>query len=95
MATLDDTTPRLVDDTWDTREEVGGGVWALHYPDGVIRIEHYCTRTRDGLTIICAPRLVEAHQVTGGLGHLTVNPSILCGDCGLHGFITDGTWRTC
>ena len=23
---------------------------------------------------------------------LTITPSILCGECGLHGFITDGQW---
>ena len=26
---------------------------------------------------------------------LTVVPSIQCGSCGLHGFITDGEWRDC
>lgn len=91
-------TPRLVEDGWDTREEVGGGIVALHYPDGAIRVEHYCTRQRDGLSIICAPALQlggGGHTATGGLGHLTVTPSILCGDCGLHGHITDGTWKAC
>lgn len=24
---------------------------------------------------------------------LTVQPSISCSDCGLHGFIVDGTWK--
>lgn len=26
---------------------------------------------------------------------LTVTPSILCTDCGCHGFITDGKWVSC
>lgn len=87
--------PALVQEGWDTREDAGHGVFALHYPDGAVRIEHTCHRTRDGLTIVCAPLLSFEHTRSGGLGHLTVTPSILCGDCGLHGYITDGTWRPC
>lgn len=26
---------------------------------------------------------------------LTVTPSVHCLDCGTHGFITDGIWRSC
>jgi hypothetical protein len=29
------------------------------------------------------------------LDPVTITPSILCPDCGLHGFVTDGTWRSC
>jgi hypothetical protein len=48
----------------------------------------------------------ESGQLSGGLlplgpegwtlvqkEPLTVTPSLLCRECGLHGFITDGEWR--
>lgn len=48
----------------------------------------------DGLFVkVVAPRLSD-HAVTGDEGALTVQPSILCRDCGLHGYITDGRWRS-
>lgn len=66
----------------------------LFYPDGSARFEHRCDRGERG-TIICAPLL----QLASG-GHrivqddpLTIEPSILCADCGTHGFVTEGRWR--
>jgi hypothetical protein len=60
----------------------------LRYADGAVRFEHRCNRGDRG-TIICAPSL-RNHEVD--LASFTVSPSILCPDCGLHGFVRDGRW---
>lgn len=67
-------------------------VRALFYEDGAVRIEHRC-RVVDDTQIVCAPalRLDEGHSVVSA-DPLTITPSILCPDCGLHGFITAGRW---
>lgn len=31
---------------------------------------------------------------TEDLAHLTISPSILCRQCGFHGFLTEGEWRS-
>jgi len=67
-------------------------VTSLHYPDGTIRIQHECNRNRDGLTLIVAPALTAPGHVVVSTDPLTITPSILCEDCGLHGYITDGAW---
>lgn len=36
------------------------------------------------------PGAWQVHQVEP----LTLTPSILCGRCGVHGFFTDGVWRS-
>lgn len=78
------------------------GFRLLYYPDGAVRFEHRCDRRERG-TIICAPALQigNGHTVTRNetrthanpQGQPTVRASILCDDCGLHGFITDGWWQ--
>ncbi|MCW2899953.1 MAG: hypothetical protein JWO67_2218 [Streptosporangiaceae bacterium] len=89
---------------FERRVPVGSGVAALFTDEpktgaSRIAIEHQCTRPRDGMTLLIAPFLTADRD--GRRGHqllsedpLTVTPSILCADCGLHGFITDGTWRS-
>lgn len=75
----------------------GHGVTTLHYPDGTIRIRHLCKTIPgdDGpLNVYVAPAL----QLDGGhrivqAEPLTVEPSILCPDCQLHGWITEGWWH--
>lgn len=71
----------------------------LFYADGTVRFEHKCDRGDRGL-VVCAPAL----QLDGG--HtittrdpvvdrgtpITVTPSILCPDCGTHGFVRNGRW---
>lgn len=65
------------------------------YPDGEYRFRHRCDRGVRGV-IVCAPALrVGPH----GPGHevvvedpLTVSPSVLCPDCGDHGFVRCGSW---
>lgn len=51
---------------------------------------HLCDRGDRG-TYVVAIDLAPGHQVNEDT--MTVTPSILCGDCGIHGFITDGIWR--
>ena len=73
---------------------LGPSYRVLFYADGSARFEHRCDRGERGV-IIAAPLL----QLANG-GHrivqdepLTIAPSILCADCGTHGFITEGRWR--
>ena len=93
------TTPDLRAPGWIARDDHGFGVSTLRYLDGTIRVEHLCFRPRDGASLLIAPTLSDVgkaggHQVLVTYP-LTISPSILCGDCGLHGFITDGEWRAC
>ena len=91
--TDDDPEIRLVETGWTDRVNLGEGRAVLFYGDGRARFEHVCHRTRDGLTIVVAPLLAL------GQGHtivqrepLTVVASIACGDCAIHGWVTDGAW---
>lgn len=54
---------------------------------------HRSTRFRtDAGVIRCAPALDPiGHQIVSS-DPLTVTPSILCLDCGLHGWVRDGRW---
>jgi len=79
----------------------GGSYGLLTYPDGSVRFEHLCDRGERGV-IITAPLLCigphaggpgGTHTLTrNGEGRPTVRASVLCYDCGTHGFITDGVW---
>jgi hypothetical protein len=76
----------------------GSEHWLVLYSEATsprvrrVGFEHLCDRGDKG-TIICAPAL----QLDGG-GHtwdpvtVTVTPSILCPDCGTHGFVRNGEW---
>lgn len=67
-------------------------VRALFYEDGTVRIEHEC-RTVDGVRLIVAPALqLGTGHIIEQANPLTVSPSILCPDCGLHGFIREDRW---
>lgn len=88
----------------ERRVDLGSGVFALFTDEpktgaSRIAIEHVCTRPRDGMTLRIAPFLTadkpnqRGHQLLSE-DPLTVTPSVLCADCGLHGFITDGVWRS-
>lgn len=72
------------------------------YDDTTVRVRHACTgggRWAPGETHVIAPALQikeGGHTFTiDDDGQPTVTPSILCPDCGLHGFVTDGIWRDC
>lgn len=86
-----DDTAVLVERGW-VRAVSAPPVRALFYKDGTVRIEHRC-RVVDGTQIVCAPalRLGEGHTLVSD-DPVTVTPSILCPDCGPHGFITEGRW---
>jgi hypothetical protein len=66
----------------------------LFMEDGEVRFSHVCRLARSGQVMRIAPRLQigDGHTVVTR-EPLTIVASILCGDCGIHGFVTDGTWR--
>lgn len=67
----------------------------LTYPDGTMRFAHVCDRKERGM-INCAPALqLEAGHRIVQLDPLTIEPSILCPDCGTHGFVRAGRWQSC
>lgn len=79
------------------------GADVVFMDDGTHLFAHVCDRrptnparsTRfraDAGVIRCAPALDPVgHQIIS-VEPLTISPSILCVDCGLHGFIRDGRW---
>jgi len=86
-----DVTP----EGWDRRLDFGGDLALLHYPNGEWRFRHRCDRGERGV-IVCAPLLSHDHSV--GVDELephvvTVAPSILCPDCGTHGWVVRSEWR--
>jgi hypothetical protein len=81
--------PDFTPDGWEAVVEVGP-VRLLRYRDGTYRVGHVCDRGDRGI-IRCAPLLGEKHTV-GWSGRPSVYPSILCPDCGLHGFVRGGQW---
>jgi hypothetical protein len=62
-------------------------------PDDV-RFMHRCDRTAvDRGVVICAPRLqIGAGHAVVATSPLTIVPSILCPDCGTHGFVKGDVW---
>lgn len=89
---MTDQVPNLTPAGYIARHD-HGRVHTLHYPDGTIRIGHKCIRPRDGSTLIVAPALTTPGHVVVSTDPVTITPSILCEDCGMHGYITDGVWR--
>lgn len=67
----------------------GSDAWGFH---------HECSswsdeQEPDGVFVkVVAPRLTN-HTMTLGETGMTVRASILCPDCGVHGFITDDRWE--
>lgn len=105
MSTRD--LPDAVDQGYDTRfplaqHETGdrtpveeGGVRLLQYRDGTYRVEHRCACP--GLpesAIYAAPKLdPDGHRVSfDEEGRITVEPSIACSRCGLHGYARASVW---
>lgn len=75
--------------------DCGGGVRAIFYADSTIGIEHRCRDIGEGDWLVCAPRLqLEGGHEIVSRDPLTVSPSILCPDCGLHGYIRSGEWQS-
>ena len=100
-----DYEPFLVNPGWIKSEFIanvcGPTYRLLFWSDSRVGFEHRCNRGERG-TIICAPLLTTVgqpggHQITwsmrqDGSSAPTVSPSILCPDCGTHGFIRAGRW---
>lgn len=92
--------PSAVESGWEVSTWIantgGPPYWLLFYSDTDVRFGHQCDRGKRGI-IECAPRLTNVnqpggHQVTGSRECPTVRASIVCEDCGTHGFITEGKW---
>jgi len=83
---------------WDRKVDIGSGMTMLVYPDGTYRIQHTCDRGARGILGSCPALRLGPHapgHVVKSEDPLTITPSIVCPDCGLHGFVTDGVWRSC
>jgi hypothetical protein len=74
------------------RLDLGDDMEILEGSDGMHYFSHLCVRP-EKVTIYCAPKLSK-HTRTGPLASITIRASILCPDCKLHGFVTDGAWRS-
>ena len=84
-----------VETGWHERTPLGGDLYLLRFGSNELRLEHICDRGERGI-VRCAPQICTDpgfHSILG-VDPLTISPSILCGDCGLHGYIRDGTWTT-
>lgn len=94
MTAPDPNRPSLVDPDWAESWGMGDGIALLSYSDGTWRVQH-----EHGLDAASAPGCTVAPALMIGQGHtivsrdpLTIVASILCPDCGLHGFVTNGEW---
>lgn len=65
---------------------------ALVLRDGGWAFRHVCDRGDRGMYVVAIP-LHPQHVVDPSGDNVT--PSILCPDCGMHGYWTDGQWRPC
>jgi hypothetical protein len=75
---------------------VGLGIDILFCQDGRVRVAHDCKLIGGDRRIRTAPylQLGEGHTIVTR-EPLTIVASILCDDCGLHGFVTAGAWIPC
>lgn len=88
--------PFLVPLGWNeatiVKQVAGPSYRVLFYEDGTVRFEHRCDRGPRGV-VICAPALqLDGGHVIEQRDPLTISPSILCPDCGTHGFIRARRW---
>ena len=69
-------------------DAVGAGAWGFRHECQRFADQH----EPDGVFVkLVAPRLTN-HTVTRDENGVTVRASILCPDCGLHGFVTNSQW---
>lgn len=71
--------------------EANGEVLYMRNAD--VRFAHDCKQISDGRRLRSAPMLQigNGHTIVNA-DPLTIVASILCSDCGLHGWVTDGKW---
>lgn len=79
----------VIDSTY-VPHTLGPAYRVMWYSDGSARFEHRCDRGERGV-VVCAPLLGDQHTIVQR-DPLTISPSILCPDCGTHGFIRNGRW---
>lgn len=83
----------------ERRVDLGDDMAVLFMDDGRILFRHRCLTGQDGdperLPIINAAvlRIGDGHSLVSD-DPVTITPSILCA-CGVHGYVTDGAWRSC
>ena len=86
----DSDVPYCVPMDWYHHLPLGrSGMYLNFHGDGTIRFQHRCDRGDRGI-IICAPALHSAHSWDERTK--TVTPSLLCPDCGTHGFVRRCQW---
>lgn len=74
----------------DQRTPLGHDIELWHMEDGTIRLAHDCKLIGDDRQLRIAFLLSSRHIVTPA--PVTITPSILCDDCGLHGWVIAGQW---
>jgi len=73
--------------------DVNGYVYAIRHTSEGWRFSHVCTSPRSGHTWRIAPLLQIGHGHEVLSTHpLHIEASILCDDCGTHGWVRDGEW---
>lgn len=70
----------------------GHVVWNLMGDGRHVNVAHRCLPEKHGNGWVSGPLPLGPWRVVSA-EPLTVEPSISCSDCGLHGWITDGEWR--
>jgi len=85
----------VTDPGWTDEWKLTKDISILFYADtGEVRFHHLCDRWATGRgIIICAPLLQLAHAIDNDTK--TITPSVMCTDCGTHGFVTNGSWNAC
>lgn len=84
-------------DHWDVGQDAGGLNLAIRHTQErggeFWRFSHVCTNPRSGARLRIAPALQigHGHEVLS-TSPLHIEASILCEDCGLHGFVREGRW---
>lgn len=77
-------------DHWQVGADANGFALAVRHTTDGWRFSHVCDLPRSGVRLRIAPLLTN-HQIAT-VSPLHIEPSILCADCGIHGFVRLGKW---
>lgn len=80
---------RCIDPRFQRILDLGSDMHLGRDAERTLCMEHPCKVVGD-VQVVCAPTLL-AHTVVSE-DPWTISPSILCPDCGLHGFVRSGIW---